>query len=264
MPSGLSLGAGYDGLALTDTLADDRVYTAWSGRRRPPLSPMSPRASALMRSSVIDWAMRSAWSGSATATAPAMRAKGPCLDALVVIDWAMASASAASRAARSGSEVLAARASGNAGPGRRQGRQRQHQRPGRLGLDKPDLVVFAASFGRKPYGAAAAAHGTPVTGRLRSPPYPAAAPVSSMARPSTSRRVRQSPEECHSRRAGTPRIVRPGPPTSTVLRIPLRGTRPRRAVDPGASASPAGLTARARPKARPKGARRASHCSWSI
>jgi hypothetical protein len=29
---------------------------------------------------------------------------------------------------------------------------------------------FAASFGRKPYGAAAAAHGTPVTGRLRSPP----------------------------------------------------------------------------------------------
>ncbi len=33
------------------------------GRRRPPLSPMSPRTSALMRSSVIDWAMRSAYSG---------------------------------------------------------------------------------------------------------------------------------------------------------------------------------------------------------
>ena len=42
------------------------------------------------------------------------------------------------------------------------------------------------------------------------------------------------------------------PPASTVLRIPLRGTRLRRAVDPGASASPAGLTARARPKARPE------------
>ena len=41
------------------------------------------------------------------------------------------------------------------------------------------------------------------------------------------------------------------PPASTVLRIPLRGTRLRRAVDPGASAGPAGLTARARPKARP-------------
>ena len=42
------------------------------------------------------------------------------------------------------------------------------------------------------------------------------------------------------------------PPASTVLRIPLRGTRLRRAVDPGASASPAGLTARARPEARPE------------
>jgi len=37
-------------------------------------------------------------------------------------------------------------------------------------------AAVAASFGREPYGAAAAAHGTPVTGRLRSPPYPAAAP----------------------------------------------------------------------------------------
>ncbi len=37
---------------------------------------------------------------------------------------------------------------------------------------------FAASFGRKPYGAAAAAHGSPVTGRLRSPPYlPGTAPA---------------------------------------------------------------------------------------
>jgi len=33
----------------------------------------------------------------------------------------------------------------------------------------------------------------------------------------------------------------PTPPASTVLRIPLRGTRLRRAVDPGASAGPAGL-----------------------
>ena len=39
-------------------------------------------------------------------------------------------------------------------------------------------AASAASFGRKPYGATAAAHGTPVTGRLRSPPYPVAAPAS--------------------------------------------------------------------------------------
>lgn len=49
-----------------------------------------------------------------------------------------------------------------------------------------------------------------VTGRLRSPPYPAAAPASTTARPSASRRVRQSPGKCHSPRAGTPRIVRTG------------------------------------------------------
>ena len=46
-------------------------------------------------------------------------------------------------------------------------------------------------------------------------------------------------------------LSRPVPPASTVLRIPLRGTRLRRAVDPGASTGPAGLTARARQKARP-------------
>ena len=89
---------------------------------------------------------------------------------------------------------------------------------------------------------------------MRSPPYPAAAPASTTAKPSTSRRVRQQPGECHSHGDGTSRIVRAGPPpASTVLRIPLRGTRLRRAVDPGASASPAGLTARARPEARPEG-----------
>jgi hypothetical protein len=71
------------------------------------------------------------------------------------------------------------------------------------------------------------------------------------SRPSTSRRVCQQSGECHSQGDGTPRIVRAGPSSLTVLRIPLRGTRLRRAVDPGVSASPAGLAARARPKARP-------------
>ena len=40
----------------------------------------------------------------------------------------------------------------------------------------------AASFGRKSYGAAAAAHSIPVTGRLRSPPCPTAAPASTTPR----------------------------------------------------------------------------------
>jgi hypothetical protein len=44
-----------------------------------------------------------------------------------------------------------------------------------------------------PYGAAAAAHGTPVIGRLRSPPYPAAAPASTTARPTYSRQARREP-----------------------------------------------------------------------
>ncbi len=52
---------------------------------------------------------------------------------------------------------------------------------------------FAASFGRKPYGAVAAAPGTPVTGRLWSPPYLAAAPASTTARQSPSHQVRREP-----------------------------------------------------------------------
>ena len=47
-----------------------------------------------------------------------------------------------------------------------------------------------------------------------------------------------------------------------MLRIPLRGTRLRRAADPGASASPAGLTARARPEARPE-TRAANLYGWT-
>ena len=68
----------------------------------------------------------------------------------------------------------------------------RRRRPGfTRGLAVAGRQLFAASFGRKSYGAAAAAHGTPVTGRLRSPPYPAAAPASTTARPSPSRRVRR-------------------------------------------------------------------------
>jgi hypothetical protein len=59
--------------------------------------------------------------------------------------------------------------------------------------------------------------------------------------------------------AGTPRIVRVGPSSVNGAPHPRSArTRLRRAVDPGASANPAGLTARARPEARPKRARRTS------
>ncbi len=76
----------------------------------------------------------------------------------------------------------------------RAARVTRRRRPGfTLGSRRCGAAAFAASFGRKPYGAAAAAHGTPVTGRLRSRPYPAAAPASTTARPSPSRQTRRSP-----------------------------------------------------------------------
>ena len=88
-------------------------------------------------------------------------------------------------------------------------------------------AASAASFGRKPYGATAAAHGTPVTGRLRSPPYPAAAPASI-----TTRAVSLAPYAPVAERMSQP----VGPE-----RRALSGLAP-----------PAGLTARARPsEARP-------------
>jgi hypothetical protein len=53
----------------------------------------------------------------------------------------------------------------------------RRRRPGSTrGLTVAGRQLFAASSGRKSYGAATAAHGTPVTGRPRSSPYLAAAP----------------------------------------------------------------------------------------
>jgi hypothetical protein len=85
---------------------------------------------------------------------------------------------------------------------------------------------------------------------------PDAAP-NEQARPSRSREVRPSPYEGHSHRAGTPRIVRGGPSTRKGTRRSFL-TAPQKAssgptLARGASAAPAGLTARARPEARPDG-----------
>jgi hypothetical protein len=83
------------------------------------------------------------------------------------------------------------------------------------------------------------------------PAWRATAPASTTTEPSASRWIRQSPEERHRHGSGTPRIVRAGPSSLMVLRIPLRAFGPPLTLE--TSASPAGLTARARPKARPVG-----------
>jgi len=80
-----------------------------------------------------------------------------------------------------------------------------------------------------------------------------------LARPSPPRQVHRSPCEGHSRRAGMPRIVRDGP--SSLNGAPHRAARD--AIDPGASAAPAGLTTRARPEAWPESARHTSALSMS-
>ena len=70
--------------------------------------------------------------------------------------------------------------------------------------------LFAASFGRKPYGAAVATHGTPGD---RPPAVPAVSRCRARqphGQAGASRRVREA-GKMSQRRAGTPRIVRAGP-----------------------------------------------------
>ena len=144
-------------------------------------------------------------------------------------------------------------------PRGRAARVTRRRRPGfTRGSRRCGAAAFAASFGRRPYGAAAAAHGTPVTGRLRSPPYPAAAPASTTARPSASRQVRRSREDVTATGAERRALSGLAPPASTVLRIPLRGTRLRRAVDPGDLCQPSGPDGEGQARGQAQGARRGS------
>ena len=118
----------------------------------------------------------------------------------------------------------------------------RRRRPGfTRGSRRCGAAAFAASFGRKPYGAAAAAHGTPGD---RPPAVPAVSRC--RARQHHGQAVSVAPE-CADRRedvtaTGPERRALSGlaPPASTVLRIPLRGTRLRRAVDPGDLCQPSG------------------------
>jgi hypothetical protein len=65
----------------------------------------------------------------------------------------------------------------------------------RPGFNPGGLAVAGRAASPRPSDASPTArrqpaHGTPVTGRLRSPPYPAAAPASTTARPKASRQMR--------------------------------------------------------------------------
>ena len=117
-------------------------------------------------------------------------------------------------------------------------------------------AAFAASFGRKPYGAAAAAHGSPGD---RPPALPAVSRC--RARQHHGQTVILARGDVWSREdvtaSGPERRALSGlaPPASTVLRIPLRGTRLRRAVDPGDLCQPSGPDGKGQAKGQARNAR---------
>ena len=146
-----------------------------------------------------------------------------------------------------------ARATGGEQSGRVTGDKRQ----GSPGSRRCGAAAFAAPFGRKPYGATSCRARLP---RHRPQPVPAVTPRCRATRAGPGRHARA---ECadrrakgHSHRAGTPRIVQVGPSSvKGTPRLFLTASQKRSSDPPlsaGASADPAGLTARARPKARPE------------
>ena len=127
---------------------------------------------------------------------------------------------------------------------------------GSAGSRRGGAAASLASFGRWSYGRGGCRTRRP---RHRPQPVPAVtSPVprqASRTRPPYSRQVHRSPGEGHSRWAGTPRIVRVGPSTRKGTRRSFLTASQKASSGPtlarGASANPAGLTARARPEARP-------------
>jgi hypothetical protein len=110
-----------------------------------------------------------------------------------------------------------------------------------LGSRRCGAAAFAASFGREPYGAAAAAHSIP---GYRPPAVPAVSRC--RARQYHGQEVTLAPgapgavKDVTATRAERRALSGLASPASTVLRIPLRGTRLRRAVDPGDLYQPSG------------------------
>ena len=129
-----------------------------------------------------------------------------------------------------------------------------------LGSRRCGAAAFAASFGRKPYGAAAAAHGSPGD---RPPAVP---PVSRCrARQHHGQAVTLAPGapvagECHSRWVGTPRIVRVGPSSVKGTRRSFLTASQKRSPGPAlerrkTSASPAGLDGEGQARGQARSAR---------
>jgi hypothetical protein len=135
----------------------------------------------------------------------------------------------------------------------RTARVTRRRRPGfTQGSRRCGAAVFAASFGRKPYGAATAAHGTPGD---RPPAVPAVSRC--RAHPHHGQTVTLVPDapiamRCHRNR-GRSAAHCPGWPLRPQRCFASRcaGRTCGAPLTPETSASPAGLTARARPEARP-------------
>jgi hypothetical protein len=139
-------------------------------------------------------------------------------------------------------------------PGREQ-RERARAAEGKSGQGDPPQAAeahpgvspsrggsYAASFGRKPYGAAAAAHGTPGD-------RPAAVPAVFRCR------ARQHHGWAVSFAPTAPEVVRRNSDRADAAHYPSRPLQPQRRASgapltPETSADPAGLTAWARPETR--------------
>ena len=102
----------------------------------------------------------------------------------------------------------------------------RRRRPGFTRVSPLRGGSFAASFGRKPYGAAAAAHGTPGD---RPPAVPAVSRCRARQHHDqavTFAPIRRSLGRCHSDGAERRALSGSAPPASTVLRVPLRADAP--------------------------------------
>ncbi len=143
------------------------------------------------------------------------------------------------------------------------GQRTRRKRPGSdRGQRRWRAAAFVAPYGRKPAGRSELPRpAAPVTGRVRYPPYRPMPRPAARTRPSGTRELRDR-RKGHQHEDGTPRIVRAAPSTRKGTRRSFLAAPQKGSSGPtlarGASSDPAGLTARARPEARPRGARRTS------
>ena len=132
----------------------------------------------------------------------------------------------------------------------------RRKRPGSdRGQRRWRAAAFVAPYRAEAHGRAELPRpAAPVTGRVRYPPYRPMPRPAARTRPSGTRELRDR-RKGHQHEDGTPRIVRAAPSTRkgtrrSFLTAPQKGSSGP-TLARGASSDPAGLTARARPKARP-------------